>query len=291
MRNPVSSPLRWLNVAKSKGLLLMQPPMTSPNVLQQKRQIMFQMENEKPSRLEGYYVVQPVVPDETPENNVFLSNITRNEDWPAIAKATPKEIYEGTVRMIMEYGATHQDHMEFLKEDKSVEKTFDTTLLPLLAEEYDCEYAFNTLLMRMLTDWPECTTEALKDDIHYVSILCYNQSAVKIRHKKFQEALQQIYENKNEEHLNAWQLRLIEWYLAEIRSSSFSVHNEKDYKFLSSSENLLNNFHYKYMSNITFTNEECVHVVSDRKHLEHAPPHALKLLADGNDPETGLGEV
>uniref|UniRef100_A0A915DC77 Peptidase M3A/M3B catalytic domain-containing protein n=1 Tax=Ditylenchus dipsaci TaxID=166011 RepID=A0A915DC77_9BILA len=248
-------------------------PMTSPNVLQQKRQIMFQMENEKPSRLEGYYVVQPVVPDETPENNVFLSNIARNEDWPAIAKATPKEIYEGP------HGISQRRQIGG--------KTFDTTLLPLLAEEYDCEYAFNTLLMRMLTDWPECTTEALKDDIHYVSILCYNQSAVKIRHKKFQEALQQIYENKNEEHLNAWQLRLIEWYLAEIRSSSFSVHNEKDYKFLSSSENLLNNFHYKYMSNITFTNEECVHVVSDRKHLEHAPPHALKLLADGNDPETG----
>uniref|UniRef100_A0A915DAX4 RRM domain-containing protein n=1 Tax=Ditylenchus dipsaci TaxID=166011 RepID=A0A915DAX4_9BILA len=138
-----------VNLAKSKGLLLMQPPMTPPNVLQQKRQIVFQMENEKPSRLKGYYVVQPVLPDETPENNVFLSNIARNEDWPAVAKATPKEIYQATVRMVMEYGVTHQDYMEFLKEDKSVEKTFDTTLLPLLAEEYDCEYAFNTLFIHL----------------------------------------------------------------------------------------------------------------------------------------------
>lgn len=56
----------------------------------------------------------PVIPDETAENNSFMYNIAKGEDWPKLATASPKEMYEGTVRMLMEYGATCLEHMEYL---------------------------------------------------------------------------------------------------------------------------------------------------------------------------------
>lgn len=35
-----------------------------------------------------------------------------------------KEIYEGTVRMLLEYGATVHEHMKFLEESKLLVSTF-----------------------------------------------------------------------------------------------------------------------------------------------------------------------
>ena len=61
-----------------------------------------------------------MIPDETVENNSFMYNIAKGEDWPKLSTASPKEIYEGTVRMLMEYGATCLEHMEYLEKRKLV---------------------------------------------------------------------------------------------------------------------------------------------------------------------------
>ncbi|VDK62016.1 unnamed protein product [Cylicostephanus goldi] len=76
------------------------------------------MGNETPPRIVGYYVVFPHIPDETVENNSFMYGIAKGEDWPKLATATPKEMYEGTVRMLMEYGATSMEHLELLQKRK-----------------------------------------------------------------------------------------------------------------------------------------------------------------------------
>lgn len=64
------------------------------------------MGNETPARVVGYYVVWvffekvikiyilifrfPVIPEETVENNCFMYNIAKNEDWPKLATAEPR---------------------------------------------------------------------------------------------------------------------------------------------------------------------------------------------------------
>jgi hypothetical protein len=42
--------------------------------------------------------------------------------------------------------------------DPNFEPSFNSTLLPLFSEEYDLHYAYNTLLLKMLTDWPPVTS-------------------------------------------------------------------------------------------------------------------------------------
>uniref|UniRef100_A0A0M3IVY7 ELFV_dehydrog domain-containing protein n=1 Tax=Ascaris lumbricoides TaxID=6252 RepID=A0A0M3IVY7_ASCLU len=108
----------------SRGLMtygrrrLLHPPTSSSKITkmeQMHRGIHFKMGNDTPSRVVGYYVIFPVIPDETVENNTFLANIASNTDWPTLSSSTPKEMYEGTVRLMMEYGATVMEHLEHLK--------------------------------------------------------------------------------------------------------------------------------------------------------------------------------
>lgn len=40
---------------------------------------------------------------------------------------------------------------------------------PLLTELYEVDYAFHTLMLKMLTDWPECSTRAFDIDFDHVS--------------------------------------------------------------------------------------------------------------------------
>lgn len=52
--------------------------------------------------------------------------------------------------------------------DKPDQYTFDNVVDPLISEEYDVDYAFNTLLVKMLTDWTECSNKAFDADFHHV---------------------------------------------------------------------------------------------------------------------------
>lgn len=49
------------------------------------------------------------------------------------------------------------------------ERDFDKVVGPLLTEEYDVNYAFQTLLLKMLTDWPDCGKKLFDADLHHVS--------------------------------------------------------------------------------------------------------------------------
>lgn len=48
------------------------------------------------------------------------------------------------------------------------ERTFETAVEPLLTEEYDVDYALQTLLLKMLTDWPDCSRKLFDADLHHV---------------------------------------------------------------------------------------------------------------------------
>ncbi|PIO58521.1 hypothetical protein TELCIR_20042 [Teladorsagia circumcincta] len=97
----------------------------------QKRNIIFKMGNETPHRVVGYYVVFPHIPEETVENNRFMYNIAK----------VPAE-----------------------------ERTFETVVEPLLTEEYDVDYALQTLLLKMMTDWPECDRKLFDADLHHDAV-------------------------------------------------------------------------------------------------------------------------
>ena len=49
------------------------------------------------------------------------------------------------------------------------EKTFENVVEPLLTEEYEINYAFQTLMLKMLTDWPEGSRKLFDADLHHVS--------------------------------------------------------------------------------------------------------------------------
>ncbi|MCP9266346.1 Peptidase family M3 containing protein [Dirofilaria immitis] len=101
----------------------------------------------------GYYALFPVVPNATPENNRFVANICNAEDWPALC-IPPREMYEGTVRLLLEYGATIHEHMKLLEGIKPEDLTFENVIEPFIAEEEKVLSAFHTLWTRMITDWP-----------------------------------------------------------------------------------------------------------------------------------------
>ncbi|MFH4973781.1 hypothetical protein AB6A40_000490 [Gnathostoma spinigerum] len=253
---------------------------------QSKRNVLFKMNNEVPHRVVGYFVVFPAIPDETIENNTFLASIASNKDWPTLSTSSPKEFYEGTVRHIMEYGATVMEHMEHLGSLKEGDESFEVVVDPLLVEEYEINYAFNTLLLKMFTDWPACSDKDFNEDLYHVKMMCARDQMEKLTCPEFQAALKRLYENRTE--LDEWQLKLIEWYQLEIRASGFDKHDEKSRKLIGSWSKFIDEYRTKYLRNIMLTNEQNVFNVSDRKMLPDTPPHILRLLAtDPDDYEKG----
>lgn len=112
--------------------------------------------------------------------------MARNEDWPPLSSASrkrddainlhtnlysAKEFYEGTVRLLMEHGATVREHVELLEKDEKLPRTTENVVDPLLTERYDIDYAFNTLMLKMLTDWPACTQSAFDTDMYHVNLI------------------------------------------------------------------------------------------------------------------------
>ncbi|CAB3409145.1 unnamed protein product [Caenorhabditis bovis] len=254
--------------------------------IQQQRQILFKMGNETPHRIVGYYVVFPVIPEDTVENNCFMYNIAKNEDWPKLASASPKEMYEGTVKMLMEYGATSMEHMEHLATLKPEERTFENVVEPLITEEYEVNYAFQTLILKMLTDWPDCNRKLFDADLHHIKIMCARDQMEKITNIDFQEAIRQLYDNK--EGLDEWQSRLLEWYLLEMKASGLDKHDEKTRKLLGSWSRFIDEYRSKYINGVMSTNDQQTFVVNDKNIIKDAPPHVLQKLAiDENNWEAG----
>uniref|UniRef100_A0A7I4YQ75 Peptidase_M3 domain-containing protein n=1 Tax=Haemonchus contortus TaxID=6289 RepID=A0A7I4YQ75_HAECO len=244
---------------------------------QQKRNILFKMVNETPPRIVGYYVVFPHIPDETVENNRFMYNIAKGEDWPTLATASPKEMYEGTVRMLMEYGATCMEHLELLSKLPAEERTFEAVVEPLLTEEYDVDYALQTLLLKMLTDWPDSDRKLFDADLHHIKIMSARDHMEKLSNADFQDAIKQLYDAK--EGLTEWQLRLLEWYLLEIRASGMDRRDDKTRKLIGSWSRFIDEYRSKYISNVMATNDQHVFTITDKAMLKDAPPHVLQTLA------------
>ncbi|KAK0406082.1 hypothetical protein QR680_018359 [Steinernema hermaphroditum] len=242
-----------------------------------RRTILFKMGNETPSRICGYYVMFPVIPDETVENNSFLANIASNGDWPTLATSSPKEMYEGTVRSLMEYGATVMEHTEHL-EEATENKSFEGVVGPLLSEEYEVNYAFQTLLLKMMTDWPECSSKAFDADLHHIKVTCAREHMEKLTSPTFQHLLKSLYENPSED-MDEWKLRLVEWYLLEIKASGLDKHDQKTRKLIGSWSHFVDEYRSKYLTNIMSTNDQYQFTVTDRNVIKDAPPHILKLLA------------
>ncbi|GMT22676.1 hypothetical protein PFISCL1PPCAC_13973 [Pristionchus fissidentatus] len=243
----------------------------------QRRSILFKMGNETPSRVVGYYVLFPVIPDETVENNPFLYNIAKNEDWPKLSSATPQQMYEGTVRQLMEFGATTMEHLEYLEKTEGEPRTFESVVEPLLHEEYEVNYAFQTLLLKMLTDWPDCSRKLFDADLHHIKIMCARDHMEKLSSPVFQKAIAELYERK--EGLTDWQLRLLEWYLLEIKASGWDKQDEKTRKMIGSWSRFIDEFRSKYIRNVMATNDQNTFSVTDPGALKDAPPHVLQQLA------------
>ncbi|KAF1755644.1 hypothetical protein GCK72_012094 [Caenorhabditis remanei] len=271
---------------QTNGLII--PSKTVKNELQkqQKRQILFKMGNETPARVVGYYVVFPVIPEETVENNCFMFNIAKSEDWPKLATAEPREMYEGTVRMLMDYGATVMEHMEHLATLPAEDRKFENVVDPLLTEEYEVNFAFQTLVLKMLTDWPDCNRKLFDADLHHIKIMCARDQMEKLTNKDFQEAIKQLYESKDG--LSEWQSRLLEWYLLEIKASGLDKHDDKTRKVLGSWSKFVDEYRSKYITGVMSTNDQQTFVVNDQKIIKDAPPHVLqKLAVDEQNWETG----
>ncbi|KHJ93812.1 hypothetical protein OESDEN_06270 [Oesophagostomum dentatum] len=235
------------------------------------------MGNETPSRVVGYYVIFPHIPEETIENNSFMFNIAKGEDWPKLATSTPREMYEGTVRMLMEYGATTMEHLELLAKLSPEERTFETAVEPLLTEEYEVDYALQTLFLKMLTDWPDCNRKVFDADLHHIKIMSAREHMEKLSNADFQATIKQLYDSK--EGLNEWQLRLLEWYLLEVRASGLDRTDEKTRKLIGSWSKYIDEYRSKYISNIMATNDQVVYTITDKSMLKDAPPHVLQKLA------------
>ncbi|EPB72702.1 TFIIE alpha subunit [Ancylostoma ceylanicum] len=142
----------------------------------------------------------PHIPDETVENNSFMYNIAKGEDWPKLATSTPK------IKIM-----SARDHME------------------------------------------------------------------KLSNADFQAVIKQLYDSK--EGLTEWQLRLLEWYLLEVRASGLDKTDEKTRKLIGSWSKFIDEYRSKYISNVMATNDQVVYTITDKAMLKDAPPHILQKLA------------
>uniref|UniRef100_A0AC35UGN9 Peptidase_M3 domain-containing protein n=1 Tax=Rhabditophanes sp. KR3021 TaxID=114890 RepID=A0AC35UGN9_9BILA len=281
----LQQPVRTFHLRPLSNGLLLQNLRTTPKI-GQKRNIIFKMNNETPSRIVGYYVLFPAIPDESSENNKFISSIEKGQDWPALETASPRECYEGTVKTAMEYGATvfHQmEHLESLSKDPDAVLDFETVIEPLLEEEYTVDYAFNTLLLKMLTDWPKCSDKDFDSDLHHLKVMLARDKMEKLMNPAFTDALRNIYENiglaNNVDEKNKWISRLVEYYLLEERAVGLDKRDEKTRKLIGSWNRFIDEYRAKYLANIMATNENDRFNVVMPAVLKGTPDHVLKQLA------------
>ncbi|CAJ0937172.1 unnamed protein product, partial [Mesorhabditis belari] len=71
----------------------------------------------------------------------------------------------------------------------------------------------------MLTDWPDSSKLLLNADLHHITVMCARDNSEKLTNAAFQDAIKELYEKKDG--LNEWQLRLLEWYILELRAGAW----------------------------------------------------------------------
>uniref|UniRef100_A0A914HWD0 Peptidase M3A/M3B catalytic domain-containing protein n=1 Tax=Globodera rostochiensis TaxID=31243 RepID=A0A914HWD0_GLORO len=262
------------------------------------------MQNPKPSNPTGYFITLPNVPDESAENNAFLASLEHNAKWPPLQSATPDEFYEGTVKLILEYGASVWELLDLLDEDAKKaangdpgvpKRTFDNTAYSLLDEEYDVFYALNTLLVKMVTDWPECHPALFNEDLAQVQNTFKRELTERWTEPTWVEAVKQAYENDAGK-LKPWQQRYLEWMILQARRCGYLTMKEKDKK-----TEIQQEINYSWNSTINLfcvrflgclVQDSGVNIPIEHRYLlKNAPPRALALLSKGNDPEKGPWEV
>ncbi|KAI6179450.1 Oligopeptidase A [Aphelenchoides besseyi] len=234
---------------RNKPLLFVKQKPTSES---QNRGIVFKIHNEPPHKITGYFVTFPSIPDKTIENNSHLANIAQNADWPALSTASPKEFYE----------------------DKNLPLDFDHVVAPLTTEAYDMEYAFNTLLLKMLTDWPECSRFAFDFDMHHVKMMCGCEKMEKLGNQAFQDAL-----------LKAEHMEEKEQVRGKIDRSCCISRKSKPLELADGTkrrEVLLVRGHVLWVNienNVIWTNSDHKFDIPTAKALNDAPPHVKQILS------------
>lgn len=102
-----------------------------------------------------------------PENvlveNCLDRKTTRRKFWQEFKFLEFSTKFYGSFFRILKFAFLDRRNYKF---------TFEETFEPILTEEYDIDYAFNTLLLKMYTDWPECTAAEFTIDLYDV-ILCF----------------------------------------------------------------------------------------------------------------------
>ncbi|KAH7701405.1 Peptidase M3A/M3B [Aphelenchoides avenae] len=149
---------------------------------------------------------------------------------------------------------------------------------PLVVEEHDVDYAFSTLMLKMLTDWPVHDRSAAQYDLVQIDKLYARINLEKYQSKGIRDALKSIYESGGEG-LNRWQMRFIELYLLEVRATGLDKDEEKTRDLIASWNRFVQEYRIKYLSNIMLTSGNHVFNIPSPSSLKDAPPQALLDLA------------
>ncbi|VDK81457.1 unnamed protein product [Litomosoides sigmodontis] len=229
-------------------------------------------------RSSGYYALFPVVPNATPENNRFVANVCNAEDWPALS-VPPKEMYEGTVRMLLEYGATVHEHMKVLEGMHPEDLTFENVIEPFIAEEEQVLYAFHTLWTRMVTDWP--ISSELHADFMKIHELAITEVSAKWKHDIFFKAIKVLCERN--EIAERWKRRLADFYYLQMKSRAMGEASKKHEQFLGH-DSFVEHSVLRYRMILRNSDDmENIQII-DRTAFKDAPPEVLRKLA-GNRTE------
>ncbi|VDK65970.1 unnamed protein product [Onchocerca ochengi] len=221
----------------------------------------------------GYYALFPVVPNATPENNRFVANVCSAEDWPALC-IPPKEMYEGTVRMLLEYGATMHEHMKLLEGMKPEDLTFENVIEPFIAEEERVLYAFHTLWTRMVTDWP--LSDELQADFMKIHELAINEVSAKWKYDVFFRAVKTLCERN--ETIDKWKRRFADFHYLQMKSTAMGETSKKFEQF-SGHDSFVEHYILKYRLALRNSEDMESIEVTDRAIFKDAPPEVLRKLA------------
>lgn len=81
-----------------------------------------------------------------------------------------------------------------------------------------------------------------------INTLNARQHLEKLFNKDFQDALQAIYDKeKNSSDMDKWKIRLIEWYLLEIRTNGYNIQDLQKRKILGSWGRFIDEYSAKLM--------------------------------------------
>uniref|UniRef100_A0A0M3ITY5 Peptidase_M3 domain-containing protein n=1 Tax=Ascaris lumbricoides TaxID=6252 RepID=A0A0M3ITY5_ASCLU len=107
--------------------------------------------------------------------------------------------------------------------------------------------------------------------------MCARDQMEKLTDEGFQNAIKSLYNKRYD--MDNWKVRLLEYYLLEMKASGLDRHDEKTRKLIGSWSKFVDEYRAKYLTNIMTTNDQYMFTVTDRAVLKDAPPHVLRMLA------------